>query len=103
MKDDLLDVLQSDAVDNRIYKVSNDVQCVLCNRTLKGKLAYLIGAKINKNKLKCHDDNTGGLAIEALICNILQCCNVHTHDKNIRLTKVTIKKIDRALKDQLEI
>jgi hypothetical protein len=95
---DSLDDFQGDAIGNRIYDIKSDTNCSICKRSLKNKVGYLT----TENKFRCHDTSNDEVALESTICLILGKIHEALKPKNIRLSKVTIKKISKAISDQIE-
>ncbi len=98
MTNTISDSFQADAIGNRIYLVKSTEKCNVCGRVLKGKEAYLN----TDNSLRCFDIISKGVPLESTICMILGKIHEMLRLKELRLNKSCIKKIDRALKENLE-
>jgi len=97
MSDTISDTFQGDAIGNRIYEVKGGAICSRCSRSLKGKTAYLE----TNNKFRCYDETTTDPPMESMICRIVQAINEILRYHRIKASSMTVKKIDKALKDQL--
>jgi NAD-dependent SIR2 family protein deacetylase len=95
---ELIQGIDGEPLDNRLYKIKGEHLCSKCNRSLKGKTAYLD----TKNNLICRDVGSSKTPIEALLCNIFEGINKNMTQYNERIPATTVKKIEKALRDSLE-
>ena len=98
MSNQFTDLTQADAIGNRLYIIKDDSTCIECNRPLKNKTAYLN----LDNTFRCYDESKDTLALESVICLTLSTVKDVLKPRKVKLNKLTTKKIDKAIRDQLE-
>jgi len=96
---ELIDGIDGDALPERLYDIKGDHKCTKCNRSLKGKIAYLT---TQTNDLICRDMGSDKIPVESILCTIFEGMNKNMEQYNIRIPAATIKKIDKALREALE-
>ena len=82
-------LIDGDALPDRLYDIKGDHKCTKCNRSLKGKTAYLN----LDNELICRDMSSVKTPVEALLCDIFAAINQSMNKYSERLPTATIKKI----------
>ena len=95
---ELIDGIDGDALPNRLYDIKGDHKCTKCNRSLKGKTAYLN----LDNDLICRDMSSAKTPVEALLCDIFAAINQSMNKYSERLPITTVKKIEKTLRESLE-
>jgi hypothetical protein len=95
---ELIDGIDGDALPDRLYNIKGDHRCTKCNRSLKGKIAYLN----TNNDLICRDMGSGKTPVEALLCDVFVGINKSMGTYNERIPTATVKKIEKALREALE-
>jgi len=90
---ELIDGIDGDALPDRLYDIKGDHRCTKCNRSLKGKIAYL---DLN-NDLICRDTGSGKTPVEALLCSVFEGINKNMNQYNERIPTATVKKIENQL------
>jgi len=95
---ELIDGIDGDALPDRLYDIKGDHKCTKCNRSLKGKTAYL---DLN-NDLICRDMTSSKTPVEALLCNVFEGINKSMNKYSERIPAATVKKIEKALREALE-
>ena len=94
---ELIDGIDGDALPDRLYDIKGDHKCTKCNRSLKGKTAYLN----LDNELICRDMSSAQTPVEALLCDIFAAINQNMNKYSERLPDDTVKKIEKALREAL--
>ena len=95
---EIIDGIDGDALPDRLYDIKGDHKCTKCNRSLKGKTAYLN----LDNELICRDMSSSKTPVEALLCDIFAAINQSMNKYSERLSTVTVKKIEKALREAFE-
>ncbi len=95
---ELIDGIDGDALPDRLYDIKGDHKCTKCNRSLKGKTAYLN----LDNELICRDMSSAKTPVEALLCDVFAAINQSMNKYSERLPTATVKKIEKSLREALE-
>ena len=96
--EELIKGIDGDALPDRMYFITGDHKCTYCNRSLKGKNAYLT---LKSKDLICRDLGSNIVATQSILCKIFQDINKTMTTYGQELPEKTVKKIEKTIMEIL--